>query len=231
MDFNTAVRYSRVYSSIICIKFEPKIASTMKSSMKAFVFSVALLTFTTAASYAQNIHFGLKGGVNMLKLTGRSFDEKFKTAFSAGFFGEYTFSRMWGLQAELNWNEVKGMTTDNFNSIYPGAISTEVYNNYIAVPVMLAFKPTPEISFLIGPQYGYLVNQTTGLLGTTDPNKGVFSHSDISLVFGGQLNLNKVKLGIRYDVGLNNINGVPGGQSTDDWRYHGFQFYIGYRIK
>lgn len=200
--------------------------------MKFVIISFLLLTIATARSYAQKPHFGVTVGTNLYKVTGRSFDEKTKAGFSAGAYGEYFFNRMLGVQSELIWSQIRTRTDQDFNQIYGtygGVSDAQVYLNYISLPVMFAFKPAPELSILVGPQYSYLVNQTSGLLAQPQwQNKDAFSKSELSLVFGGQLNLGKVKIGARYSVGLSNMNGI---NSSDDWRYHGFHFAFGYQLK
>lgn len=200
----------------------------MNPRMKFVLISFVLLTTASASSYAQKLHFGLVAGANMYKTTGRSFDEKFKPSFSAGVYGEYTINRLMAIQPELLWNQMRTRTDQDFSQIYPGVgvADADVYLNYISLPVLFAFKPAPELSILLGPQYSYLVNQTSGLLiGNND--KDAFKKSDVSIVFGGQLNLGKVKVGIRYAVGVTEINSLQ----SDPWKYHGFHFYLGYRLK
>jgi len=92
---------------------------------------------------------------------------------------------------------------------------------------MVAFKPVPELSILLGPQFDYLVAQTTGVLPPTYNNKDVFAKANFGIIFGGQLNLGKVKVGARYYIGINDVNGI---NSTDDWRMHGLQAYVGYQL-
>lgn len=204
----------------------------MNPRVKIAIISFVLLTIATSASYAQKLHLGVTAGANLYKITGRSFDEKTQPGFSAGVFGEYTISRLLGVQGELMWSQLRGKTNDNFNQIYGqyGAVSNaDVYLNYISLPVMVAFKPTPELSILIGPQYSYLVNQTSGLLQASGyQNKDAFKKGEASLVFGGQLNLGKIRIDARYTVGLTNLNGI---NSSDEWKYHGFHFALGYQLK
>jgi len=116
-------------------------------------------------------------------------------------------------------------TSDVFNQIYPGGISSNIQLNYISVPVMLTFKPVPELSIMAGPQYGYLISQTTGLF--PQGKNQSFSKNDFSIAFGGQLNLGKVKFGLRYVVGVLNVNG---NNDSDQWKNKGLQAYLGYRI-
>ncbi|MBN9380136.1 MAG: PorT family protein [Chitinophagaceae bacterium] len=204
----------------------------MNPRMKFVIISFLLLTTATANSYAQKLHYGVTVGTNLYKVTGRSFDEKTRAGFSAGAYGEYFFNRMLGVQSELMWSQVRTVTSADFNQIYGtygGVSNANVYLNYISLPVMFAFKPTPELSILLGPQYSYLVNQTSGLLAQPQwQNKDAFKKSEFSLVFGGQLNLGKVKIGARYSIGLSNMNGI---NSSDEWRYHGFHFSLGYQLK
>jgi hypothetical protein len=219
----------------------------MKSSMNPLSFSmhsqsktivlkrvaIFVLTFTIAAhSYAQqSMEWGLKAGVNYFKIGGRSFDNTYNPAFSGGGYAEINFSSKWSLQPELLFNMVQGKTSAAFSAIYEGVSGQLVTIDYIAVPVLLAYKPIPELSILLGPQYGFAIAQTTGLLGpqgtTNGSDENVFSKSDFSLIFGGQLNLGKMKLGLRYSEGLNNVNRI---NSTDSWRIYGLQVYLAYQF-
>lgn len=202
----------------------------MTSSIKrrSIVLSIVLFfTITTLHSYAQfslqSVEIGAKAGGNFYKIGGRSFDNKTYPSFSGGAYAELNFTPKWTLQPELLWSETIANTGDAFNGIYPGGISSKIYLNYISLPVLVAFKPVPELSILVGPEYSYCISQTTGVYY----NQNAFSKSDFSIDFGGQLNLGNVKFGARYKVGLNNVNGING---SDDWRVHGFQLYLGYRL-
>jgi hypothetical protein len=188
-----------------------------------------LLLLSTSHTYAQqSLELGIKAGGNMMKIGGRSFDGKQYPGFSAGVYGKLNFTSRWSLQPELDWNQTIAKTTTEFTDIYGGVGLQQVNINYVALPVLVSFKPAPWLSVLVGPQYSYLFAQTTSLL--QDPalrNKNAFNKSDLSIVFGGQLNVNKVVFGLRYQAGLNNIC----FSTTDSWRQYGFQAYIGYQLK
>ena len=201
----------------------------MNSKTRSIVLSVALLTITAAGSYAQSFHFGVKAGANILKLGGRSFDNKFQFGYSAGGFAELNLNNTWGLQVELLANQATAKTSADFNQIYPGqGISYQnVSLNYITLPVMVNFRPVKEFSILAGAQYGYMVYQTKNLV---QGGKDVFNKNDVSIVFGGQFNLNKFKLGARYIAGLNDLHSSNLDSGVDPWKNNGFQLYLGYRI-
>ena len=200
----------------------------MKSKL-AFV-TLLLLTLTAAHAYAQkSMEWGLKAGGNYFKVGGRSWDESYRMSFSGGAYAEINYSKHFTIQPELLFNQVLGKTSDAFNQIYATdqAVPEQLVSvDYIAVPILLVYKPIPMLSVMIGPQYGFAIAQTSGLL-QADKNKNVFSRSDLALVFGGQLNLGKVKFGLRYQEGLNNVNAI---NSTDAWRTYGLQFYFGFQI-
>ncbi len=207
-----------------------KLSKQLKSSKLLIVLSIVLLTLTTTTSQAQssnwkNWQFGLKAGANLIKMTGRSFDKKTQVGFTGGLYGEYKISNQWGIQPELDYNLIVGKTSADFNQIYRGVSFQQVSLSYVSVPVFLTFKPVPELTIMAGPQYGYLASQTTELF-PSQPDKKAFSKSDVSIAFGAQLNLNKTKIGLRYVVGITDVD----AQESDTWKIHGLQAYLGFRI-
>jgi len=191
----------------------------------SIVFSMALLTFTAMNSHAQSFHLGLKAGTNIFKLTGRSFEGKFQFSYTAGAFAELNLNKQWGIQPELLINGTQGKTSaQEFNQIYQGVSSQPTSLAYVTLPVLIAFHPVPEFTILAGAQYGYLVYQTQNLV---QYKKDAFKKGETSIVFGGQFNFGKSKLGARYIAGLSNINDINSG---DTWKNGGFQLYFGFRI-
>jgi hypothetical protein len=189
-----------------------------------------LLTLTAGHSYAQkSMEWGLKAGGNYFKVGGRSFDNTYNISFSGGAYAEINFSKSLTIQPELLFNQVLCKTSQEFNQIYSGygPVSDQLVSvDYIAVPILLVYKPIPLLSIMVGPQYSYAIAQTKNLLQSF-PNTNAFNHSDFSLVFGGQLNMGKVKVGLRYQEGLVNVNNI---NSTDAWRTYGLQAYFGFQI-
>jgi hypothetical protein len=190
--------------------------------------TLLLLTLTATHSYAQkSMEWGLTAGGNFFKVGGRSFDNTYNVSFSGGAYAELNYSKYFTLQPQILFNQVLCKTSENFNQIYSnyGAVSDQLVSlDYISVPILVAYKPLPILSILFGPQYSFAIAQTQNLVRT---QTNAFSHSDFALVFGGQLNLGKIKFGLRYQEGLNNINAI---NSTDAWRTYGFQMYFGLQI-
>ena len=207
----------------------PYQAAMMKASLikfikplSLFLFAMALCTFT----FAQGFHVGLKGGVNMYKIEGRSFSEEFKHSYNAGLFTEINFSKKVGIQPEIIWNQAQTQTSTRFKDIYNDGIGElkGVTLNYLSIPLLLNLSPSRLITFQAGPQFGVLINKDQNLLQN---GKSAFKSGDLSMLGGLQLNLGGFKLGGRYTVGLTNINDID---NQDKWKNQGFQVYAGFRL-
>jgi hypothetical protein len=191
---------------------------------KSVFLSVILITVMSIGANAQGFHVGVKGGANLFKIDGRSFNEEYNFAYNVGAFAELYFDKSWGIQPEVLWNQTNFRTAQNFNEIVPqGFNDTKGSLNYLTMPILLSYRPSKILSLQVGPQFGILVNQTA----IVDSAKAAFKHGDFSLVGGAQLNLGGLKIGARYFIGLNNIGDVT---SVEAWKNQGAQVYIGFRI-
>jgi len=192
---------------------------------KASLFFIAVLFISSGTLFAQGFHIGVKGGTNLAKIDGRSFDQGFKWGFSAGGFAEINFTSNLGIQPEVLFSQTKTRTADDFNTVYDqGIYSRNVSLNYLSIPVLLSIRPVPLLSILVGPQYSILMNTSDNILST---GKQAFKSGDFSVVGGAQLNLGGFKAGARYVIGLNNIDDVG---DRDKWKNQNIQLYIGFRI-
>jgi hypothetical protein len=191
---------------------------------KSIALSLFLVTMTVISGYAQGFHIGLKGGANIFKLDGRSFNDEFKFGYSLGGFAELNFNKSWGIQPELLWSQTNFRTASNFNSVVPGGYNDVKGSlNYLNIPILISYSPIKLISIQAGPQFGILLGQTNIVSSAKD----AFKKGDFSLLGGAQLNLGGFKLGARYFIGLNNLNDV---RDDDKWKNQGFQVYVGFRI-
>jgi hypothetical protein len=190
--------------------------------LSLFFFAIALSTFT----FAQGFHVGLKGGVNMYKIEGKSFNEEFKHSYNAGLFTEINISPKVGIQPEIIWNQAQTQTSTRFKDLYNDGIKElkGVTLNYLSIPLLLNLSPSRLITFQAGPQFGVLINKDQNLLQN---GKNAFKSGDLSMLGGVQLNLGGFKLGGRYTVGLTNINDID---NQDKWKNQGFQLYAGFRL-
>ena len=190
--------------------------------------SLALLTVSLAlasVSFAQNFSAGIKGGVNIFKVDGKSFKEEYAFGYNVGGWAEIYFSDKWGIQPEVMWNQTNFRTGTRFNDIYPeGLNDVKGKLNYISIPVILTFRPAKFISFQAGPQFGILIDESRSVFQN---GADAFKKGDFSMLGGVQLNLGGLRVGGRYIVGLQNINDID---NRDKWKNQGFQLYVGAKI-
>lgn len=193
---------------------------------KKFLAACFIAMIVSTVSFAQGFHLGIKGGANLSKVDGKSFSEEFQYGYNAGLFSEIYFSKKWGIQPEVLWNQYNTQTTTEFKDVYNPSLSelTDVKLNYLSLPILLNYRPAKFLTFQVGPQFGILINKDQNLLQN---GKEAFSQGDFSILGGAQLNIGGIKAGARYSIGLNNINDID---EQDKWRNQGWQLFIGFRI-
>jgi hypothetical protein len=194
--------------------------------LKSFsILFVALVACTM--SFAQGgFHVGVKGGANLFKIDGKSFNEEFRYGYNAGLFAEINFSKKVGIQPEVSWNQSETRVTNQFRNMYNDGLNElkNVKLNYLTIPLLLNYSPAKLLTFQVGPQFGILINKDEKLL---ENGKNAFKSGDLSMLGGVQLNVGSAKIGGRYAVGLMNINDID---NRDRWTNQGFQLYVGFRI-
>ena len=83
----------------------------MKKS--GFLF-FAVLFFFASQTKAQSLHIGVKAGVNLAEINGRSFSGGFQPGFTAGGFVELGINSKWTLQPELLYTQTRANTSAEF---------------------------------------------------------------------------------------------------------------------
>src|SRR5688572_18589145 len=184
------------------------------------------IVFASASTFAQGFHAGVKGGVNLLKVDGKSFNEEFRHGYNAGVSAEINFNNKWGIQPEILWNQANTRTSSHFSDIYNEGLGElkDVKLNYLSVPILLNIKPSKMLTLQVGPQFGVLINKDQDLL---ENGQEAFKRGDFSMLAGAQINFGGIKVGGRYAVGLYNINDID---NRDKWKNQGFQLYAGFNI-
>jgi hypothetical protein len=186
------------------------------------LLTIALIAGTV--SFAQGV--GIKAGANINKIDGKGLKEEFQYGYSLGGFAELYFNNKWGIQPEVLWNQYRTKTTNDFDEVIPGGTSDlkGIKLNYLSIPLLLNFRPVQFITLQAGPQFGILINKDQGLLKN---GQQAFSSGDLSMLGGVQLNVGKLKVGGRYQIGLNNINDID---NSTKWKNQGFQIYAGIKL-
>jgi len=142
---------------------------SLKIFATAILFTSALTA--TAQNEADNTNdsspsFGVKGGLNFATITGDDFESPdMRTSFHVGAIAEFPIADMFSLQAEAIYSS-QGFKSNIDGGLIGGDGEIEYQLDYINVPVLAKIYVTKGLSFEVGPQFGFLVNEEID----TDPN-------------------------------------------------------------
>ena len=179
------------------------------------------------AEHENFFRFGAKAGVNINKINGQAYRSGFSYDYLLGGFMQFNFSKIFGIQPEINFTQSSARFTkdasDIYDDLFAGGSQKEAKLNYIKVPVLLNVNigPSKRVKLQIGPQIGGLFKQTTDSLKN---NRDVFKKSDWSAVGGLWIQIPFINLGARYELGLSNINGID---TREKWKSQGFTLFAG----
>lgn len=157
---------------------------------------------------AQEIKFGVKGGINFAYLAGDNTNNLDPiTDFHVGVLAEIPISEKFSFQPEL---------------LYSGQ-GSNTNLNYINLPLLGKYYVAKGFSIEAGPQIGYLLSAKNG---STDV-KSSFKSLDFGVNLGASYLLNdRFIFSARYTLGLSDINDTNG--LSDKNRNGMFQLSFGY---
>jgi Outer membrane protein beta-barrel domain len=171
--------------------------------------------------------FGLKGGVNVNKLTGQSYSDGFNYNFQAGVFLQFNFSNKLGIQPEVNFvqtsSEFSDDAADIYDDLFRDGSQKKAKLNYLEVPLLLNVNlgPSKRVKLQLGPAYGGLIKQTVDSLKN---NGNIYKNGEFSAIGGLWIQVPFVNLGARYKVGLTDLNAVDDRQT---WKSQAIQVFVG----
>ncbi|RFS25009.1 PorT family protein [Chitinophaga silvatica] len=176
--------------------------------MKRFILTGFLAIGSLLAVQAQNVKFGVKGGLNLSKLTNVD-DAKVLTGFNAGGLMNYKFNDSWAVQPEIQYS-TQGSKANTI--LGKGTFKLD----YINIPVLAQYHI--ESFFLeAGPQVGFMTSAKLKAGPINQDVKDQMKTVDFGLNFGLGYKLDMgLGIGARYNFGLTNIydNGNNGKNSV-----------------
>ncbi|WP_421919464.1 porin family protein [Marinifilum sp.] len=165
---------------------------------------VAVL-FVGTSLFAQDVKFGLKGGLNFANFKGDDPDGDVKTDIYLGGFLRVELTETIDFQPELVYSR-QGM------KVKEDGVDGKWKTNYLNLPLLLRASMFQSESFhgIFGPQIGFhLSSEVEGSEGdltqsvdVDDMMRGI----DFSLAFGFEYDINEqFSIGLRYNLGLSEI--------------------------
>ena len=194
--------------------------------MKRITVLAMICIMGISAANAQGVKIGARVGTTLDKIDGQQFADGFKFGFHLGGALEIMFSKKFGIQPEVLFNQSELETASNLGSI-TGAIRPDVITklNYLSIPVLVNIRPSGgPLVLQVGPQFSIMTNNGSNF---TTNAQAAFKSGDLSLLGGLQLNLSSFRIYGRYGVGLTNISDIS---SQSKWTRQMIQLGLGLNL-
>jgi hypothetical protein len=187
---------------------------------------VAIFLLLSMGVQAQFLKFGLKGGANLVKISGVSFQDGYDLGYYAGIFTEMKLGEKWYLQPEIQFGETSLTYSEDFEDIYENLLDISKLSDLklqrLSIPITINYKIANILSFSAGPQFSIITDKQSSLL----QNAGnAFSDGDIGIIGGANIMIGKFRVNGRYIWGLKDMNNIDG---KDPWKAQTAQLGVGF---
>ncbi|WP_291118199.1 porin family protein [Flavobacterium sp. UBA6135] len=216
---------------------------------KILLSALALMAF--GFSNAQEVSYGVKGGLNLSNLAGDIEDAKSLFGAHVGAFAEIKITDKFSVQPELLFSMQGAKQEYTYFESFDGFSITETEKStlklgYLNLPVMAKYYVNDKFSLEAGPQIGFLlsakvdyeytyretfdgVTETESESGSYDIKDEVKS-IDLGFGFGAAYKFTEnLSVGARYTLGLTSIAKDFDGESADI-KNNVLQVSIGYKF-
>jgi opacity protein-like surface antigen len=214
--------------------------------MKKILLSAVVLLSTI--SFAQDVKFGAKVGLNISNLSGDVEDTKSLIGAHLGGFAEISISEKFAIQPELLFS-IQGAKSEYSESDidYSYSEETKTKLNYLNVPLLAKYYVADKFALLAGPQFGILMSAkedyefSETLSGTTDSGsesidaKEFYKSLALSFNLGASYSITEnFFVDARYNLGLSSIakdyTDEFGDSTSLKINNNIFQFSVGYKF-
>jgi hypothetical protein len=179
--------------------------------------------------------FGLKAGVNysdVLPIGEDEFQSSPKSGLAAGIYFSIPINQVVGIQPELLISQ-KGFHATG--KVLENQYDLTRTTTYLAIPLLISFKPSRVLALVTGPQYSYLLkkedifeNPASSVMAIKEFENEKFRTSVLSYIGGLDVTLSHFVLGARvgWNISTNNSASSTTPQYRDIW----YQATFGYRF-
>jgi hypothetical protein len=181
--------------------------------MKKPIIIIIVAAFLPFITKAQGVGIGIKGGANFANQAVNNISTSSITDYHVGGYVNLNLSKKFGITPEVLYS----VTGSEWNN-------AKVETDYIAVPVMIRYKPISLLSLEAGPQFSFL---TKAEKEDEEDFQSQIKNNDFGLAFGAALHLPLgLQAGARYVLGFTNISEASG----EEVKNRTFQLYVGWTI-
>lgn len=168
--------------------------------MKKALVLLGIVLSSTTVVLAQNVSFGVKGGVNMADIsTDGPAEYDTKVGFHVGGLAHIHISKHFAVQPELLYST---QGADNGNG--------KLKFNYINVPVLAQYMTGSGFRFQTGPQIGIMTTAKSKVAGVEVDISEAVSTVDFGWAFGASYMFSGgIGVDARYNLGITDVNENP----------------------
>ena len=192
--------------------------------MKKILIISAIALFGLTAVNAQEVEFGIKGGINLATITGDDTDDlDGRTSFHVGVVAEIAISDKFSVQPELLYSSQGATSEDSYTEEgFNVKEEVTVKLDYINLPIIAKYYVADGFSIEAGPQIGFLMNSELEIdltasgegisedFSETEDLKDYVKGIDVGLNFGlGYKMESGLNFSARYNLGLSDGNDDP----------------------
>ncbi len=195
---------------------------------KIFVLITLFSLLSINSSFAQGITSkGFTAGLNLANVSGKNIkNNSMKIGFAVGAFLTYSVNHQIAVRPEIYYS-TKGFTTSQGE----GSFTTSL--NYIDIPILGVYKINRNINIFAGPYIDIFLSGNYKIEIGEYNTSGDIKSKDMAtpgfgLAFGGEYNLNKIKIGARYNLGLSNVSDST--EDLDKYTHSVIQILVGFAL-
>ncbi len=213
----------------------------MKNKYAVFLAAILLLSSTINAQKSdtdkrEDFGFGGKAGINSSDIYathGQDFVSNSKTGVMIGFFGCIPISKYLGFQPEISISQ-KGFFGSG--TLLGNGYTIKRTTTFIDIPVLVQFKPIEFLTFVIGPQYSYLISEknkfefgVNSVAQQAEFDKEIDRRNILGFVTGADINISNIVITGRFGFDLQDNTGDD-NLITPRYKNLWIQLGVGYKL-
>lgn len=184
---------------------------------------ITLLFFISTSLFSQKVSLGIKGGANLGKITGQSFNDEFTLAYHVGGFLTVSGKR-WGIQPEVLFSQVNADTASSFSEVTHVKNVNQIQLKALTIPIMINYKLSNLLTLQAGPQFGILLDQNKNLMQN---GQDAFKSGGFAMAAGLELHLLKFRIYGRFVGGMTDMSNI---EKSDTWKVQNIQLGVGFAL-
>ncbi|WP_111683839.1 porin family protein [Winogradskyella tangerina] len=200
--------------------------------MKKLSLSLIFLFCLSLTTYAQDLNFGAKAGLNLagISFESDSYSTSSRIGFHVGGFVNYKFDEKFAVQPEIYFST--GGNEWDFNN---GSTTGEIKTSNLVIPVLLQYSIVQNLVAEAGLQYSALLSIEQQIDGFSDGFEDIsefYKSGTVGAAIGAIYQLDTLvpglSAGLRFSFDLSNINSED--VDAGNLRQNAFQVNILYTI-